>query len=224
MGSYKIDASYESYDSGTDDHYKEPGYPDHVKTAAPYQNLKWYDQSTIQPEIVTEALNQTTIAPETESDVPGIAIFFFIFMGIYFIIFTAVLIYKYCESKRSKNKSPKPGPLFGQPAQSSAPVYTVTTERIKPTAPLAQMPQLHPVPKKDQNAPYGLVGKSLSPKDISNPIPIKTAPWVTPATPYHTPSAGMPYPAEAPRHHPAAAYASESLPSYDNVLIYDQKK
>lgn len=60
----------------------------------------------------------------------------------------------------------------------------MTTERIvKPKAPLAETTESRQIPQIIHSAAAGPVKKPLSPKDISNPIPIKTAPWITPATP-----------------------------------------
>lgn len=60
----------------------------------------------------------------------------------------------------------------------------MTTERIaKSTAPLAETSQSHPIPQIIHSSASGPVKKPISHKDISNPIPIKNAPWITPATP-----------------------------------------
>lgn len=81
----------------------------------------------------------------------------------------------------------EPATLFDQQPQSPTPIgtiYTVTTERIvKPKAPLAETTESRQIPQIIHSAAAGPVKKPLSPKDISNPIPIKTAPWITPATP-----------------------------------------
>jgi len=52
-----------------------------------------------------------------------------------------------------------------------------------PTAPLAETSQSRPIPQIIHSSASGPVKKPISHKDISNPIPIKSAPWITPATP-----------------------------------------